>query len=124
MARGWQSQKLQRELSLAHGEPSTAESSPALSRLPWSQALVRASLPLPDLPFPGLIHPSPCSLRPQDQTVPAPDVLLGCALGLSGTGGNQSLCTEALVLSSPLLVREIASTPDLTPKPQTFWKLH
>lgn len=69
--------------------------------------------------------PSPCSLWPQAHTVPPPDVLLGCALGLSGRGGgDQSLCTEALALSSPFLIRDFPSTCDPTPKPQTFRRLH
>lgn len=59
--------------------------------------------------------PSPCSLRPQAHTVPPPDVLLGCALGLGGKGG---VATRVSALRPWLCLHPSSSETSLRPVTQ------
>lgn len=128
VARGCrQSQELQRELSLAHGEPPAAETSSVLSGSPRSRAGPRLPSLLQTRPSPILANrPQPLQPSAPGSHCPSPRCASGMCPGAQrkGGGGDQSLCTEALALSSPFLIRDFPSTCDPTPKPQTFRRLH
>lgn len=128
VARGCrQSQELQRELSLAHGEPPAAETSSVLSGSPRRRAGPRLPSLLQTRPSPILANrPQPLQPSAPGSHCPSPRCASGMCPGAQrkGGGGDQRLCTEALALSSPFLIRDFSSTCDPTPKPQTFRRLH
>lgn len=70
--------------------------------------------------------PSPLQPSAPGSHCPSPRCASGMCPGAQrkGGGGDESLCTEALALSSPFLIRDFPSTCDPTPKPQTFRRLH